>query len=472
MKRNHRVAVLAALAVAGLGLSACVDKETVYVEGPRFQEPPAGAAGFLGYSKEEKKLTVCGNCHVGQQAEWENTAHASAWEGLQASGHAAPYCEDCHVVSGLGNAVAYDQKVAWSATKDERYHDVQCESCHGPGLDHVTNPDATVPLAPIAVAADLDTGCGECHRDTHHPFVEEWSASRHATSAASGHGESCDPCHNAGGALAAFGVKDNYLEKGTGEEMHLGIVCSVCHDPHDGTEMGQLRFAIDVPSVEENLCMKCHHKRGTPDPTSSRGPHSPEGPLLLGEGGWWPPNMNYDPGSIVGTHGSEANPRLCAGCHVIAYEVTDAQGGFVIGATGHSFQAIPCLDDQGKPLPGSVDCDLSQRSFKSCTAGGCHGSEAAARSAMVVAEQRIATLNAELKRLLAQVPADQFATDATYTTAEGAQFNSELADMTGSAIHNPFLVEALLAASIQQLKADYGVAVKPGISLELQLNSR
>ena len=108
----------------------------------------------------------------------------------------------------------------------------------------------------------------------------------------------------------------------------IGIVCAVCHDPHDARNHGQLRFPIDVPEVDVNLCMKCHQRRAVPDPTSSRGPHSPQGPLLLGENvGWQPPNFQYADIQIRSTHGSDANPRLCATCHVNSYEVTDAATG-------------------------------------------------------------------------------------------------------------------------------------------------
>ena len=337
-KRVNLASFLAPIAVLALASAGCVDEKIVYQERELFETPPAAAASFLGYSNEENKLSVCGNCHVGQSIEWKNTAHADAWDTLLASGHAAEHCEACHTVSELGNHIEGD--VGYVSTGDARYHDVQCESCHGPGLGHVTNPDGgLVPLAPISVGLDLSTGCGECHQGTHHPFVEEWQQSRHATAAANGHGASCDPCHNAGGVFAAWGVDAVYEEKGTGEEMHMGIVCAVCHDPHDGGNEGQLRFPIDEPSEEGNLCMKCHHKRGTPDPTTFRGAHSPEGPVLLGYGGWWPPNMGAEGGSIVATHGSEANPRLCAGCHVNHYEVTDEAGQ--LRADGH-----------GSPVPG------------------------------------------------------------------------------------------------------------------------
>jgi hypothetical protein len=180
--------------------------------------------------------------------------------------------------------------------------------------------------------------------------------------------------------------------------------------------------------------------------------------MLLGEAGWWPPNMPIEPGErIIGTHGSEANPRLCAGCHVQQYTVTDAAtGAFQIATTGHLFEAIPCLDAQGRPT--RLDCALTERSFRSCTQSGCHGSENAARSPLVTVRLRTENLNAQLKSALAKVPASETnPNDSRYSTAEGARFNSQLADRPGSVVHNPFLLEALLIATIQQLQRDYGV---------------
>ena len=158
--------------------------------------------------------------------------------------------------------------------------------------------------------------------------------------------------------------------------------------------------------------------------------------------------------------------RLCATCHVNAYTVTDAAtGDFVLSVKGHSFKPIPCLNADGTPDP-TAECGLEERTFSSCTTSGCHGSEDAARSAYVVATTRIANLVDALNVLLAQVPSTEFSTsDDVFTTAEGAKFNAGLGNITSSAIHNPFLTEALLTASIQQMMTDYGLAVSSGISL-------
>jgi predicted CXXCH cytochrome family protein len=440
-----------------LALSGCVDEKLVFDGEALLEGVPAGAQGFLGYIDTADNLTVCGNCHVGQQGQWVETAHADAWATLEGSGHSQDFCEGCHTVSSLGNMID-ENAVGFVATLEERYHDVQCESCHGPGLTHVQNPDATQPLASIQVGGDLTNGCGECHSGAHHPFVEEWAASGHGAVLAYPAGRpECQGCHTAQGAMAAFGVKAEYLEKGS--TTPLPITCAVCHDPHSAEFEGQLRYSISVPDEEQNLCMRCHHKRGTPDFTATnRGPHSPQGPLLLGDAGWWPPNMPIEPGERIQlTHGSERNPRLCAGCHVQAFQVEDELTGELVATTGHFFQAIPCVDANGQPVAGD-DCALQERSFLSCTASGCHGNENIARNLMVGSRSGIDEDNVELKALLALVAASEFdSADGRYSVAEGSLFNSQLADMPGSEVHNPFLIEALLEASIAEMKRTYGL---------------
>ncbi len=445
--------------LAAVALTACTDKETVFVERPFFEDPPANAAGFLGYGTADARaasFTVCGNCHIGTQSEWKNTKHASAWSTLQANANAQASCEGCHSVSERGNAA--EGAVAWAATADARYEDVQCESCHGPGAGHVSNPEASQPLASVAVNVDLTNGCGECHSGAHHPFLDEWVESRHGFAGRESirGRDGCNSCHEGRQALVAFGENVDYIEK-TGSELQP-IVCAVCHDPHNARNPKQLRFSISVPDVNQNLCMKCHQKRAVPElEAPQRGPHSPQGPLLLGEEvGWQPPG--FDLNGIRGSHGSSANPRLCATCHVSPREVTDLTGSFVFNATGHSFEPIPCVDAQGVPT-GASDCALTERSWASCTGSGCHGDATAVRSAYQTRFTDVNRLIADLAGQLAQVPSSEFdRNDGIYTTAEGALFNQRLAEIRSSPVHNPFMVTALLLASIQAVEDDYGIS--------------
>ncbi|MCB9463485.1 MAG: hypothetical protein H6682_07360 [Candidatus Eisenbacteria bacterium] len=465
--RAFRSLVLAAPALVLLAVG-CTDEEKVYIDKPLFEDPPESAAGFLGYDEEGQKLTVCGNCHVGQQAGWETTAHAGAWETLEASGHAQGLCENCHTAGPNGNTT--DGTVGFAGTQSSRYHDVQCESCHGPGLEHVTNPDASQPIASIRVALDATNGCGECHQGAHHPFLEDWSRSPHAEPVATvinlaagnpvEYGE-CLACHSGQGALEAWGVRADYLEKDDAVTDHLGITCAVCHDPHEAFNEGQLRFPVDSPNIELNLCAKCHNRRAQPEieAASLRGPHAPEAPLLFGTAGWFPPGFEPD-NRILGTHGTTGNPRMCASCHVAGYEVQDQETGqFVVTVTGHRFLAIPCVDANGIPTDDQ-DCETSDRIFTACANSGCHGDADAARATYTSAKARIDALVAQVDAVLAdpnQVPpGERDSNDGRFTVADGAWFNARLAALPGSSTHNPYLCEALLEASLDAIEAEYG----------------
>ena len=481
----RRFVVLAAIVPATSLLAvACADK--VVYEDNRIPTPPVAAAGFLGFEDAAKNVTVCGNCHVGHQSDWRRTAHADAFATLTASPSKQASCEGCHTTNHRGSAVV-DTTGGWTSVKDPRYHDVQCESCHGPGLTHAENPEASQPVASIAVSATA--GCGECHNGTHHPFMAEWSKSGHAQVIASPASRAeCQACHTAKGALDAWGVTAIYKEKAGTTGHTLGVVCAVCHDPHSneasrrsesGTGAtnaltmpasgGQLRYSVDVPSEEQNLCMKCHHKRAQPelDATQfSRGPHSPEGPLLLGENvGFWFGDIPVD-ARIVGTHGTAANPRLCATCHMVQYEVNDKMtGSFKLRVVGHSFEAIPCVGADGIPT-GSTTCTVNERSFRGCLGSGCHGTETSARAAYTVVNLRVASLTTELKRLIDLVRATEIkSNDGKWTSAEGADFNYQLALKQGSSIHNPFMIEALLTASINEMHRKYNIRITPNLDL-------
>lgn len=477
--------VLPAVMIVALG--ACTDERIVFQDRELFETPATEALGFLGYSDLADKLTVCGNCHVGVQSQWEETAHARAWEGLQASGQAQDFCRGCHTVNELGNPVT--QTAGYNAVPEDRYHDVQCESCHGPGLTHVQNPDASQPFAALSVGLDLTTGCGECHQGAHHPFADEWAQSKHANVGFQASRDGCRNCHSGDGALTAWGIDADYLEKDAAEAgEHIAITCAVCHDPHGSRNQAQLRFPINTPEVGVNLCSKCHDRRTEPDPGSSHGlePHAPEAALLEGDVGWFPPGSTIERGAIIATHGSEANPSLCATCHVNSFTVTDRESGaFLFSATGHIFNAIPCVDAQG--IPTTEDCSLNTtaRSFAGCTGAGCHGTQQTALSALTAATTRFRFLGEELLAQLTAVDpnldgegGEIDARNPTFTVAEGAFFNLALAEFGGvgrpdpllayasAAAHNPFLVEALLIASIDAVEAEYGVAPSPALVRE------
>jgi hypothetical protein len=491
-------------------LTGCTD--TVFRDREPFNPPPDAANKFLGYFTVSDHQTTCGNCHVTHQAAWIKTAHASAYDVPATSSNVGPQCYTCHTVSDRGNAV--DGPAGWDAVQDTVYHDVQCENCHGPGLDHVMAPDAppsasNPPLAHIAVPISATLGpvdsatitnsasCGSCHNQNSGPGVrayEEWAASGHAHVVLEAGGgspadnPSCVSCHEAKGILAAWGVTADYAERGqTGSANYLGQTCAVCHDPHGSAKdpttgeplAHQLRFPISTPDVNQQLCMKCHQRRSIPDQASSRGPHSPQGPMLLGDAGYQPAGFQPDLQAVASTHGTDRNPELCAGCHVNRLEGTDVATGKPAVSAGHLFLAIPCLDAGG--LPVTTDCphDAPSRSWAACTASGCHADATTAVAAFTLITTDLVRLTKQIwddkngNDVVDAAPADggylsdkvlvpdtnYVTNDGKLTPAEGAVFNVRMLREGGAdgshGVHNPFLARALLGADIDELQAAY-----------------
>jgi predicted CXXCH cytochrome family protein len=425
-------------------------------------------------------------------------------------------------VSELGNAL--EVAAGWNAVPDSTYHNVQCESCHGPGLTHLESVAlGTVvrPFASIAVDTLGTNGCAGCHEGTHHPFVEQWSESKHGYGGTHflppyGNRSPCNECHEGRTALVAqFGANGDYVEKDQADN-YQPHTCSVCHDPHDATNPSQLRASLSEPSRNQ-ICVKCHSREGHPEPGAAtrRGPHAAQGLLVIDEDvGYIPPNFQYDSTKIVSSHGTTANPRLCASCHVYKFNVTDAAtGDFLLTSVGHTFEAIQCLDADGVPTEGP--CALSERQFGGCAVSGCHTSEDGARSAFIATRSSMnfyvdqlwadtdddavmeTTDGGLLPRVLAQAIAagnlnEINLYDDVLTPAEGAIWNAQLAytserevwsgfsvagqksctptatcttqgsgnsahKSSGEGVHNPFLLEALLISSIQYLQSYYGL---------------
>lgn len=515
MTNRQRVVSQVAFGLAALTLvvlAGCTNEKLVYRD--RFNPPADDVNGFLGYFTISDKQTTCGNCHIGTQTSWVETKHAHAWEDLQNSGHAAASCEGCHTTNENGNLLT--EAAGYNLIPDSSYHDVQCEACHGPGLTHVENPEASQPLASIVVGTGLTNGCGECHSGAHTPFVEQWEQSAHGSGPGFDHAASnatCAPCHEGRTAMAVkFGETANYIEKDSATLQR--IVCAVCHNPHGSPYEHQLRRSISEPS-QDNLCVTCHSRQGTPpwsaSTSTARGAHGAQGLLVLGINvGWIPPNFAYDTSLIVSSHGTSGNPSLCATCHVARTTVTDnITGAFTFQSVGHLFEAIPCLDANGIPTAGG-NCTLSERDFSACATSGCHAATTAARSAFIAVQSRLDNLLDQLwldsddngvidgtdGGLLAQMvarntAADQAALDFSSnvtTVAKGALFNAALAATddrenflggkvygigfsthaaAGNGVHNPFLLEALLTSSISAVRSAYGLSAPAPVDLSI-----
>ena len=484
--------------LTAVSLYGCASEKIVFRDRGPFNPPPDVASGFLGYFDASTKQTTCGNCHVDFQASWEATKHSHAYDAVTTSAVKTAECYSCHSLTGNGNA-ASGTVVGHDKIADSAYFDVQCESCHGAGLQHVEGVGQGKLIKPLAKLSMSGTGnCGDCHTGTHQPFVEEWKASRHATINPSRvSNATCAGCHEGRAALLRWGVDVDYIEKDSATNYQPVAACAVCHDPHGSGNPRQLRFAVTSQDPDQNLCMKCHNRRSEPEIGTSS-PHAPQGAMLLGFAGWRPPGFTYDTARIYGSHATTLNPKLCAGCHIAKFTVTDpATGGFTFQATGHLMRPIPCLDAAGKPTADKT-CPYTEtaRSWQTCAASGCHASAAVAVSAFTTVRTRMkfyadqlwvdsngnGTLNAApadgglLAQVRASKPTEWSNTDLVITPAEGAEFNARLCGEFGQTnadnskgVHNPFLCEALMIATINYVRSYYGLPAS-SIGVQARMN--
>jgi predicted CXXCH cytochrome family protein len=196
---------------------------------------------------------------------------------------------------------------------------IQCESCHGPGSEHL----GLTSNSEISISISTDN-CAWCHDSgTHHAFPEQWDHSGddatvfdgrgyhggHAIGAFAGYAGgrgSCAPCHSGAGYIQwnydGRPVND-YGLPGTIDNPPAAttITCATCHDPHDGTNSHQLRYddtqlGDGTPITFElygtgSQCMECHRSRryafeyasDIGNASSHYGPHhGPQADMLIG----------------------------------------------------------------------------------------------------------------------------------------------------------------------------------------------
>ncbi|MFO8027859.1 MAG: cytochrome c family protein, partial [Opitutales bacterium] len=118
----------------------------------------------------------CMACHQEEYAIWKDSSHAHAWESLKhTKADADPNCIGCHSV-GFGTVSGYRREF-----KHEKLIDVGCESCHGPGSQHVAERSSGGPIRqrfrPLG-----EGDCRSCHYgEFSRPFVwdEFWPQIAH-----------------------------------------------------------------------------------------------------------------------------------------------------------------------------------------------------------------------------------------------------------------------------------------------------
>lgn len=214
----------------------------------------ARAEGSSGYAG----LNACGKCHPVEFESYSSSIHAK--KAISGSPANAEACESCHgpgaehvAKGGLGDIFAFNKKTApkakeakclscheetgviafWSQGKHAA-EGVSCDNCHS--IHH----GGYKFLKGVASKGDVYEVCYRCHRDirnmvdkqSHHP-VEEGKVS-------------CADCHNPHGTF-----NEKMLTADT-----VNDLCYKCHPDKRGP------FMNEHPPVEEN-CLNCHTPHGS-----------------------------------------------------------------------------------------------------------------------------------------------------------------------------------------------------------------
>ncbi|MFC1618584.1 T9SS type A sorting domain-containing protein [Candidatus Neomarinimicrobiota bacterium] len=431
----------------------------------------------------------CAACHADQYTEWMETGHYELFEGGMtgvASDHYGSNCISCHVTGYDLNATnngfdehgfVYPDSTALTDTygsPDSSGHlfpavwdslfvfypeamnfaRIQCESCHGPGSEHMAMPPSA---ADNKMVASLSTdNCAWCHDSgTHHVYPEQWDASGHANppTRASWSG-SCARCH----------TPDGFISYAKGEDVSSGpespFSCAMCHDPHSAEGPHQLR---DVETVLSNgepvkgggmgkLCMSCHMSRRDAS-TYTEGPGSHYGPHYGVQADVLSATNVATFGRKLPTTSGHLAGNSCVDCHM-AEGHADAEGNIIL-AGSHTF---------------SMDFPDSTDNVEACTP--CHGEigESFAEKKFFfnfnadhdgdgVDEGLQEEVHGLMEHLGSLLPSDDphADVDETWTKTElKAAYNHRVLYYDHSyGIHNPAFTVALLHTTIEALEAEY-----------------
>lgn len=149
-----------------LSLSA-EERDKLLAERGLERKPPSGNADFVGSD-------ACQSCHSGEYETWSKGPHAHAVDTLRTQGEESKSdCLACHT-TGFGRSGGFPKEA--SVTDHSDLARVGCESCHGPGANHI--PVDTKKVGTILSLGDkcdscvILSICGSCHDDANDPEFE------------------------------------------------------------------------------------------------------------------------------------------------------------------------------------------------------------------------------------------------------------------------------------------------------------
>ncbi len=134
------------------------DQNKKLFAGVKPPEPEKGEPTYVGDDE-------CETCHEEALAFWKTTVHAGAYETLVETNQQYDLsCVGCHVTG-------FRKPGGSEVVENEHLRDIQCETCHGPGSQHVAEPEKGGKVLAIRLDAESDV-CGECHTPEHSDTFE------------------------------------------------------------------------------------------------------------------------------------------------------------------------------------------------------------------------------------------------------------------------------------------------------------
>ncbi|MFN8421382.1 MAG: multiheme c-type cytochrome, partial [Anaerolineae bacterium] len=191
-------------------------------------------------------------CHQEEHAKWISSPHANSslndrFRTEYAKLNQPSYCMSCH-------ASGYDIE-----TNEYVFEGVVCSTCH------YTEGGAEHPPAPFKIA-NQSAACGSCHSGAHAPSYDEWLVSAH--NAAKIDCVDCHTPHDNGFVTGDINTTcGNCHKDALKDEVHMGkdattgkdFVCVDCHMTQERDTSGV--FAVKTGhsmEVEPSTCSTCH----------------------------------------------------------------------------------------------------------------------------------------------------------------------------------------------------------------------
>ena len=106
---------------------------------------------------------TCVSCHPEQHAQWKDSPHGRAKESLDRKQARKAECLGCHATGRASGPPSKDSSDYLAA--------VECESCHGPGQDHVESPSSSniLGLGESCPECVIEAVCTSCHDEENDP---------------------------------------------------------------------------------------------------------------------------------------------------------------------------------------------------------------------------------------------------------------------------------------------------------------